>query len=71
MRTLIVPLLGFSLAGVACLGCGHAYATPVVVTVHTGADQEVDVAWLVEDGGRVIRCVNGPDRPHCRRADVD
>lgn len=59
------------LGGGAVAGCGHQYATPVVVTVDTGGGQEVDVAWVVEDGGRVIRCVNAPDRPRCRRADVD
>lgn len=56
---------------VAVAGCGHSYATPVVTTVHTDSGGEADVAWIVEDGGRVLRCVNAPDRPHCRRADVD
>jgi len=59
------------LFGLGAMGCGHSYATPVVVTVQTGAVQETDIAWVVEDGGRVIRCVNAPDRPRCRRADVD
>lgn len=50
--------------------CGHAYATPVVTRVQTGPDLQSDVAWIVEDGGRVLRCVNGPDRPVCTRAEV-
>lgn len=64
-----LALVAISMFAVA--GCGHSYATPVVAAVQTGPDQEVDVAWIVEDGGRVLRCVNGPDRPRCRRADVD
>jgi hypothetical protein len=59
------------ISGGVLTACGHSYAIPVVATVQSGPDQEVDVAWIVEDGGRVIRCVNGPDRPRCRRADVD
>ena len=58
-------------AATSMAGCGHSYAAPVVVTVHTAPDAEADVAWVVEDGGRIVRCVNGPDRPMCRRANVE
>lgn len=64
-RMLVVMMLGLLAA------CGHSYATPVVTTVQTGPNEQIDVAWIVEDGGRVIRCINAPDRPRCRRAHVD
>jgi hypothetical protein len=69
-RRFIVMLAGF---GASMLGaCAtHAYGTPVVTRVQVAPDQQVDVAWVVEDGVRVLRCVNGPDRPQCRRAQVD
>ena len=51
--------------------CGsHAYTTPVVTRIQTGPTQQEDVAWVVEDGGRVLRCVAGVERPVCTRADV-
>lgn len=56
---------------VAGAGCTHAYAAPVVVAIQTGPDQTQDVAWIVEDQNTVIRCVNGPEEPVCRRADVE
>lgn len=67
MRTLALPI---ALALALC-ACGHSYAAPVVVAVQTGPDQTSDVAWVVEDGGRIVRCTNAGDRPRCRRADVD
>lgn len=70
MRGLMMATMFLALAAVGA-GCGHSYAIPVVATVQTGPDQSADVAWVVEDGGRVIRCVNGPERPVCRRANVD
>lgn len=68
-------LVIIAVAGVLASALGacatHAYGTPVVTTVQVAPDQQVDVAWVVEDGIRVLRCVNGPDRPQCRRAHVD
>jgi hypothetical protein len=49
----------------------HEYAAPVVAVVPTSGGTGADVAWVVEDGVRIVRCVNGPDRPICRRAQVD
>lgn len=66
-----VFLVTFSLLLTVAAGCGHSYASPVVAAVQTGPDSQVDVAWFIEDGGRIVRCVNGPDRPICRRANVD
>lgn len=65
-------LRGISVSVMTVLGgCAtHAYSVPVVTTVQTGSGQ-ADVAWVVEDGVRIVRCVNGPDRPVCRRANVD
>ena len=64
-------LLGGSVLGGAALsGCGHhSYAAPVVVVVPTPSGG-ADVAWVVEDGGRIVRCTNGPERPQCVRAEV-
>jgi hypothetical protein len=60
-----------SLGGSGLAGCGHhSYAPPVVVMVPTGAGAGADVAWIVEDGGRIVRCTNGPERPQCVRAEV-
>jgi hypothetical protein len=66
-------MVGVFLTLMTVVGCGstHAYTTPVVLTIQTGPDQTADVAWVVEDGRRIVRCVNGPDRPVCRRANVD
>lgn len=63
--------LAVALALATLPACGHSYAAPVAVSVQTGPDQSSDVAWVIEDGGRIVRCVGGPDRPRCRRADVD
>jgi len=68
------PTISFlCLAIIALAGCGrrHEYTPPVVVVVPTDSGGAADVAWVVEDGGRIVRCVNGPDRPRCRRAEVD
>lgn len=61
----VVTLLSLT----AC--ASHSYTAPVVTTVSAAGGGEADVAWIVEDGGRIVRCVNGPDRPICRRANVD
>lgn len=54
-----------SVAGVA--GCAHhTYGVPVVVVTPQG-----DVAWVVEDDGRIVRCVESSGNgPRCLRADV-
>jgi hypothetical protein len=62
----VIAAVGLTLGGCA----SHAYSLPVVTTVQTSSGQ-ADVAWVVEDGIRIVRCVNGPDRPVCRRATVD
>ncbi len=66
----IVALCAVSL-GTLVGGCArHSYATPVVVMVPTGSGSGADVAWIVEDEGRIVRCTNGPERPQCVRAEV-
>lgn len=64
-----VVMLSAGLFASAC--ASHTYATPVVTTVDVGQGQQVDIAWVVEDGGRVIRCTNTREGPRCRRARVD
>lgn len=51
---------------VSLSGCAHHYGAPVVVVAPDG-----DVAWLVEDDARVLRCVESDGTgPVCVRAEV-
>ena len=57
--------------GTVTLGCAHSYTQPTLTTIQSNG-QEVDVAWVIEDGRRIIRCVGAiADRPVCRRGIVD
>ncbi len=61
---LLVAMLG---------GCAatHVYTLPTVAAIQTGPDQTEDVAWVIEDGIHIVRCVRGQERPLCRRASVE
>jgi len=63
MRARMPALIALSMLG----GCvRHTYTRPVVVNTDAG-----DVAWVVEDDGTVVRCVESSGTgPVCVRADV-